>query len=42
MIKYLWSFGNTRIVFKEKSQMKSGGRLLFTAWLIATDGLVPV
>ena len=33
MIRYLWSFGNTRIVFKEKSQMKSGGGLLFTAWL---------
>ena len=24
----------TRIVFKEKSQMKSGGGLLFTAWLL--------
>ena len=34
MIRYLWSFGNTRIVFKEKSQMKSGGGLLFTAWLL--------
>ena len=34
MIMYLWSFGNTRIVFKEKSQMKSGGGLLFTAWLL--------
>ena len=33
MIRYIWSFGNTRIVFKEKSQMKSGGGLLFTAWL---------
>ena len=33
MIRYLWSFGNTRIVFKEKPQMKSGGGLLFTAWL---------
>ena len=33
MIRYLWSFGNTRIVFKEKSQMKSGGGLLFTAWV---------
>ena len=33
MIRYLWSFGNPRIVFKEKSQMKSGGGLLFTAWL---------
>ena len=33
MIRYLWSFGNTRIVFKEKSQMKSDGGLLFTAWL---------
>ena len=33
MIRYLWSFGNTRIVFKEKSQMQSGGGLLFTAWL---------
>ena len=33
MIRYLWSFGNTRIVFKEKSQMKSGGGLLFTSWL---------
>ena len=33
MIRYLWSFGNTRIVFKEKSQIKSGGGLLFTAWL---------
>ena len=34
MIRYLWSFGNTRIVFKEKSQVKSGGGLLFTAWLL--------
>ena len=34
MIRYLWSFGNTRIVFKEKSQMKSSGGLLFTAWLL--------
>ena len=34
MIRYIWSFGNTRIVFKEKSQMKSGGGLLFTAWLL--------
>ena len=34
MIRYLWSFGNTRIVFEEKSQMKSGGGLLFTAWLL--------
>ena len=34
MNRYLWSFGNTRIVFKEKSQMKSGGGLLFTAWLL--------
>ena len=34
MLRYLWSFGNTRIVFKEKSQMKSGGGLLFTAWLL--------
>ena len=34
MIRYLWSFGNTRIVFKEESQMKSGGGLLFTAWLL--------
>ena len=34
MIRYLWSFGNTRIVFKEKFQMKSGGGLLFTAWLL--------
>ena len=34
MIRYLWSFGNTRIVFKEKSQMKSDGGLLFTAWLL--------
>ena len=34
MIRYLWSFGNTRIVFKEKSQMKSGRGLLFTAWLL--------
>ena len=37
MIRYLWSFGNTRIVFKEKSQMKSGGGLLFTAWLLLMD-----
>ena len=34
MIRYLWSFGNTRIVFKENSQMKSSGGLLFTAWLL--------
>ena len=34
MIRYLWSFGNTRIVFKEKSQMKSSGGLIFTAWLL--------
>ena len=34
MIRYLWSFGNARIVFKEKSQIKSGGGLLFTAWLL--------
>ena len=34
MIRYLWSFGYTRIVFKEKSQMESGGGLLFTAWLL--------
>ena len=34
MIRYLWSFGNTHIVFKEKSQMKSSGGLLFTAWLL--------
>ena len=34
MIGHLWSFGNTHIVFREKSQMKSGGGLLFTAWLL--------
>ena len=34
MIRYLWSFRNTRILFKEKSQMKLGEGLLFTAWLL--------